>query len=328
MIFKMIIAVLIILSAIIIGYFFVGFPKPSKDIVWGVNFSQKRAEEFGFKWQDVYLAILDDLGAKKIKIAVHWDFVEGNEGEYYFDDLDFQLQEAEKRGVKVILVIGRKTPGWPECHIPNWAKEFSKEEQQKKILALLEKIVSKYKDSKVVEYWQVENEPFFPFGKCAWKDPGFLKKEIELVKSIDSSKPVIISDSGEFSLWLRAASYGDVLGMTMYKKAWFEEINRHINYPFPATFYSRKANLIKALFKKDVMCVELQAEPWGKVLNYKLPLEEQDKIMTLQDLKRNIAFAKNTNIKRFYLWGAEWWYWMKTKNNRPEFWEEAKKLFQ
>jgi hypothetical protein len=324
---KMILIFLIIILAIIVGYFFVGFPKSSDDIVWGVNFSQQRAEEFGLDWREVYTALLDDLKAKNIKIAVSWDYVEGNKDEYYFNDLDFQIQEAEKKGAKVILVLGRKTPGWPECHIPVWAKDLSKEEQQKRILALLEKMVSKYKDSAAVEYWQIENEPFFPFGECSWKDPEFLKQEIALVKSLDPSRKVIISDSGEFSFWLKAASFGDIVGVTMYKKAWFEEINRHIDYPFPPTFYSRKANLIKVLFKKDVMCVELQAEPWGPVLNYKMPLDEQDKIMTLQDLKENIAFAEKTNIKRFYLWGAEWWYWMKEKNQRPEFWEEAKKLF-
>jgi hypothetical protein len=324
---KMILIFLIIILAIIVGYFFVGFPKSSDDIVWGVNFSQQRAEEFGLDWREVYTALLDDLKAKNIKIAVSWDYVEGNKDEYYFNDLDFQIQEAEKKGAKVILVLGRKTPGWPECHIPVWAKDLSKEEQQKRILALLEKMVSKYKDSAAVEYWQIENEPFFPFGECSWKDPEFLKQEIALVKSLDPSRKVIISDSGEFSFWLKAASFGDIVGVTMYKKAWFEEINRHIDYPFPPTFYSRKANLIKVLFKKDVMCVELQAEPWGPVLNYKMPLDEQDKIMTLQDLKENIAFAEKTNIKRFYLCGAEWWYWMKEKNQRPEFWEEAKKLF-
>ena len=32
-------------------------------------------------------------------------------------------------------------------------------------------------------------------------------------------------------------------------------------------------------------------------------------------------------LKEFYLWGAEWWYWMKEKQNKPEIWDEAKKLF-
>jgi len=27
------------------------------------------------------------------------------------------------------------------------------------------------------------------------------------------------------------------------------------------------------------------------------------------------------------LWGGEWWYWMKEKQNQPEIWQEAKKLF-
>jgi len=324
----MILIILIILLATIIAYFFIGVSRPSENVEWGINFSQKRSEEFSLDWRENYLAILDDLGAKKIKIAVPWDFIEGREGEYYFNDLDFQVEEAGKRDAKLILVIGRKTPGWPECHIPKWAINKTKEEQQEKILSLIREIVTRYKDSEIVEYWQVENEPFFPFGKCLWRDPSFLKKEIELVKSIDPSKPVIISDSGEFSLWFRAASHGDVLGVTMYKKAWFEELGLYISYPFPATFYNRKANLIRAFFKKDVFCVELQAEPWGPVLNYKLPLEEQEKTMTLEILQKNLKFAKKTNLNKFYLWGAEWWYWMKIKNDRPEFWEEIKSLFK
>jgi len=323
----MIIAILLIILAIIIGYFFIGFPKTSEDIVWGVNFSQKRSQEFGLDWKENYLAILDDLGVKKIKIGTYWDLLEREEGKYFFDDLDWQIKEAEKRGVAVILVIGRKTPGWPECHIPDWAREKTKQEQQEAILGLLGKIVNRYKNSPALEYWQVENEPFFPFGKCLWKNKSFLKKEIDLVKSIDSSKPVIITDSGEFSLWFRTALYGDVVGTTMYKKAWFEELGLYIYYPFPSTFYSRKANLVRWLFKKDVFCVELQAEPWGPVLNYKLPLEEQEKTMNLERFKKNIQFAKKTNLNKFYLWGAEWWYWMKKNHNQSEFWEEAKKLF-
>jgi len=325
---KIILAVLLILSAIIIGYFFVGFPKVSEDIAWGVNFSQKRAEEFGFDWKEVYLAALDDLGAKNIKLAVHWDLVEKADGEYYFDDVDYQLRQAQDRGAKVILVIGRKTPGWPECHVPRWAEELGKEEQQIKILALLENIVLRYRDWPAVEYWQVENEPFFPFGECLWKDNDFLKKEVDLVKSIDSSRSVIISESGEFPLWFKAASNGDILGITMYRRAFFGELGLYVNYPFPPVFYDRKASLIRSLLKKDVFCVELQAEPWGPALNFKLSMEEQEKSMTLEKLKKNIDFAQRTGLERFYFWGTEWWYWMKEENKRPEFWDETKKLFQ
>jgi len=73
--------------------------------------------------------------------------------------------------------------------------------------------------------------------------------------------------------------------------------------------------------------VELQAEPWGEKLLYDSPLEEQEKTMNLEQFKYNIEFARNTGISEFYLWGAEWWFWMKEKQDSPEIWNEAKKLF-
>jgi hypothetical protein len=111
-----------------------------------------------------------------------------------------------------------KTPRWPECHIPEWAKLQSKEEQQAAILDFLKEIVARYDSSKAIVRWQVENEPFFPFGECPWVDKEFLKKEVALVKSLDSkNRPVVVTDSGEGSLWIQAAKIGDIAGTTMYK---------------------------------------------------------------------------------------------------------------
>jgi len=315
-----------IIILVLFCYFFVGFPKEKENIIWGVNFSQERAERFGFDWKDVFSAILNDLGAKKLKIAVSWDYVEGKQGQYYFKDIDWQMQEAQKAGAKVILVIGRKTPGWPECHLPAWAKNKSKAEQQEAVLGLLKQFAERYKSYPALETWQVENEPFFPFGDCVWRDDAFLKKEIELVKQIDPSRPVVVSDSGEGSLWFRAAYLGDIVGTTLYRKAWFREIKSYVDYPIPPVFYKRKADLVKLVFNKKVFCGELQAEPWGPEWNYTLPVEEQLKSMDLKGLKSNIEYAKKSGLDEFYLWGTEWMYWMKEKQNHPEFWNEIKLL--
>ena len=341
-IFKITILSLIILVLLSAGYFFIGSPKPAENIIWGVNFSQKHAQYLRLDWKETYLSLLDDLGAKNLKIGSYWDLIEQKEGEYNFDDLDWQIKEAENYGAEVLLVIGMKSPRWPECHIPDWAKGLDREEQQEKVLNLIEKLILRYQKSPAIKYWQVENEPFFPFGECLSVDKKFLKKEIELVKKFDT-RPVIISDSGEFPFWITAARMGDVVGITMYKKVWFAipgflktksewlerlEIGTYIYYPFPPTFYSRKAEIIKKIFNKDVICVELQAEPWGPEGLYNSPLKEQEKSMNLEQFKYNIEFAKKTELKEFYLWGAEWWYWMKEKQGNPEFWNEAKKLFQ
>lgn len=323
----LILLILLLFLSVIIGYFFIGIPKHAEKITWGINFSQKHAKNLGLDWQETYLALLDDLGAKNLKIAVHWDLIESEEGKYNFEDLDWQIQKAEEKGVNLLLVIGMKTPRWPECHIPDWARNLSKEGRQEKILKFIKEIVSRYKESKAIKYWQVENEPFFPFGICPKPDKELLKKEINLVKYLDGKRPVIISESGEFSLWFKAARYGDIIGTTMYKKVWFRELNSYLSYPFPPIFYQRRAKLINRIFGKEVICVELQAEPWGPVLLYDLPIEEQEKTMNLKQFQKNIEFAKKTGFDTFYLWGAEWWYWLKEKQNKPEIWQEAKKFF-
>ena len=340
-ILRIILIVFGIIFFIFFYYFFIGTPPRAEKITWGVNFSQKHAQNLGLDWKEVYLALLDDLKVKNIKVAVHWDLIKPTEGEYSFEDLDFQIREAENHNAKVLLVIGMKTGRWPECHIPNWAKNLTQQEQQREILEIVEKTVLRYQDSSAIKYWQIENEPFFPFGECPWIDKSFVKKEIEKVKSLDIQKrPTIVSDSGEGSFWITAASLGDIVGTTIYKKAWFSfswekrtlpflptKVGFYVHYPFPAIFYWRKAQLIQKFFKKDVICVELQAEPWGPKLLYDSPPKEQEKTMNLGQFRYNIEFAKKTGLSEFYLWGVEWWYWLKEKQQNPEIWQEAQKLF-
>ena len=312
----------------IFAYFFLGSAKESNNISWGVNFSQKHASSLGLDFKEVYLDILDDLGVKQIKLGTYWDYIEYEKGKYDFSDLDFLIEEAEKREAKIILVIGMKTIGWPECHIPTWAKDLSKEKQQESILQYLTSIVERYKGKEVISYWQVENEPFFTFGECPWKDRNFLKQEIDLVHSLDPTRKIIITESGEIPFWFQAAKHGDIVGVTTYRKVWSKELNIHITYPLPAVFYNRKAKLINFFFNKPVIGVELQAEPWSKELIYNSTLEEQEKSMNLDQFKKNIAYAKKTGFDQFYLWGAEWWYWLKDEHNRGEIWNEAKNLFE
>ncbi|MFH0856481.1 MAG: endo-1,4-beta-xylanase [bacterium] len=246
-----------------------------------MNFSQKHSQSLKLDWKANYIAILDDLGAKEIKLSTYWDYIEPEASKYSFDDLDWQIEEAEKRNVQILLVIGMKTPRWPECYIPLWATNLDKKAQQEYILDMIKNVVLRYKDKKSIIAWQVENEIFLPFGECPWRDKKFLKKEVSFVKSLDNTMPVVVSDSGEYSLWLQAASIGDIVGITMYKKVWFKEIKMYISYFFSAVFYTNRANLIKKIFGKDISCVELQAEPWGVKLLYDMPLEEQKRSMNL-----------------------------------------------
>ena len=320
------VVVLIIIICLFL-FFFTGKKTLADNINWGVNFSHKQASDLGLDPKKTYLSMIKDLKVDNIKIAVHWDLIEKEKDIFDMTNFDFYMEEAKKNNVNVILALGMKTPRWPEYHIPLWANNLSKENQQKEILEMLTFVVDRYKSYPNLIAWQVENEPFFNFGKAPWKDNDFLKKEIDLVKSLDTGRNVIISDSGEMSFWFKAANFGDIIGITMYTKVWSKPLSNDFDYPFPSVFYGKKADLIKSFFNKDVWCLELQAEPWGKELIQNSTLEDQTESMSLERLKYNIEYAKKTGLNTFYFWGAEWWYYMKEKHNDPSFLNEVKKLW-
>ncbi|KKW08230.1 MAG: Endo-1,4-beta-mannosidase [Candidatus Kaiserbacteria bacterium GW2011_GWA2_49_19] len=317
----------LVFSISLIGYLFLGPSVPAEKIAWGVDFSQKHAENLGLNWQENYLALLDDLGVRHLKISTTWDFLEPQEGQYHFQGLDWQLEQARARGVDVILVLGRKTPRWPECHVPQWARAKAEDQQRETVLGLIRQVVLRYQSNPAIWAWQVENEPLLSFGECPPADKTFLKEEVALVKSLDPGRPVIVSDSGEWSLWFQVARIGDIVGTTLYRTAWVKELGRYADYPFPPVFYHRKAELIEKVFGKRVINIELQAEPWGPQLLYDSPLAEQQKTMTISKFRENLEFARATGLDTFYLWGGEWWYWMKEKQEDSSFWDEAKTIF-
>lgn len=302
-----------------------------KDFKIGVTFSQYYVkEQLGLDWQKTYSAILDSLNPKYLRLIAYWQYLEPKKDDFNFQDLDWQISEAAKRDKEIILVVGHRVPRWPECHHPSWAENLTKEELQEAILSFLSQTVNHYKDIKAIKAWQIENEPLFLlFGDCPKPDREFLKKEIALVKSLDSSRPLVITDSGELSLWFKTAGLSEILGTTLYRTVW----NKYIGYfkhLYPPVFYSLRAWTAKKFFGNEkVIISELQGEPWApdtKTLP-QVPLEEQLKHFSPQDLRKNIKFAQKTGIDEIYLWGAEWWYWLKTEQNNSRFWNEAKKLF-
>lgn len=300
--------------------------KLSDDIEWGVVFSKKMAIDMGLDWKESYFAILDDLKARAMRIPVYWQDIEPKENEYFFDDYDWMMNEAEKRNVKLTLAIGRKVPRWPECHIPDWAESLEEKKQQEKVLEFLPKIVERYKKYPNLFAWQVENEPFLSFGICPELDADFLDEEIDLVRLLDSMRPIVVTDSGELSAWVRAASRADIFGTTMYRIIYKEPFG-YITYPLTPNFFWKKANIVH-LFNPDKQMIisELQAEPWGPGFIADMPIEEQNKSMSIEHFRENIEYAKKVRFPEVYMWGVEWWYWQYIKHNRPEFWMTAKDL--
>lgn len=294
----------------------------------GVTFSQRYASDLGLDWKETFVAILDDLKIKKIRIPVYWDLVSPEKGMYDFSDVDWQLQEAQERNAEIILVVGMKVPRWPECHVPEWAKNDGNARNIKKdeLLNFVGVVADRYKDNQAVKYWQVENEPFLRFGICPPTDADLLDKEIALVRKIDPSREIIVTDSGELSIWIPAAKRADVFGTTMYLSVYSPKVG-YFDYPIGPNFFKFKQWLIeKFANQQKSIVIELQGEPWINGWVADASLEQQFESLDAKKLEKNVHFAKKSGFSEIYLWGVEWWYWLKVKKNHSEIWETARGL--
>src|SRR5690606_23749446 len=116
-----------------------------------------------------------------------------------------------------------------------------------------------------VIYWQVENEPYLEvFAKeyCQELDEAFLLEEIELVRSIDPTRPILVTDSGNLGLWKNAYKHGDAFGTSVYVYFWNPELGQ-FETVLPPWFYRVKENLLKLLYgNKQTFLIELSLEPW------------------------------------------------------------------
>jgi hypothetical protein len=302
--------------------------KPER-ITYGMSFNTLYARELGLDWQETYNAILGDLGVRHLRLAAHWPMVEPARGTYNFSELDYQIMRAEEVGATVILAVGRRLPRWPECHVPPWAQSLSEAERNDALIAYMTAVVTRYKDSPAVTVWQIENEPFlevFAFEHCGVLDTEFLDREIALVREIDGTRPLLVTDSGNLGMWYGAYARGDMFGTSVYVHFWNPELGQFRTF-LPPWFYRVKDNVMRLLFgDKPTMLIELSAEPWLLEPVVDVPLETQFTRMNLQKFEDIIVYAEDTHFDTQYLWGAEWWYWLKLKD-RPEMWERGQQLF-
>lgn len=304
-------------------------PAPEK-ITYGMSFNTLYANELGLPWRTVYDALLDDLKVRHLRLAAHWPMVESVRGEYNFTELDYQISRAEAVGAEVVLGVGRRLPRWPECHVPGWAKGLSQSEHETALLSYIEAVVNRYKDSPAVRVWQVENEPFlrvFAFEHCGELDTELLDKEIALVRSLDATRPILVTDSGNLGTWHGAYRRGDLFGTSVYVYFWNPELGqfRTVLPPWAYRVKERLNTLVSG--KKETVLIELSAEPWLIAPVTETPLSVQFTRMDVHKFNDILEYARSTRYEKQYLWGGEWWYWLKEQGH-PEMWERGRLLYE
>lgn len=323
--------VILILSVVLGNAYYDKINPIDPKVRLGVSYSPAYASQLGLDSQKTYLSIINDLQVKKIRLNSYWSEIEPYKGAFRTEQLDFLIDQADKNGVDILLVVGKKQPHWPECFVPNWARKLSVEERQTQTLDFIQKIVNRYKGHSSIKAWQVENEPIFAWGDdkiCDPIDREFLKTEVKMVKQLDPKRPIVITDSGELRPWRTPMQLSDIFGTTMYRKV-YNPFLGYFYWPLPPAFYNLKSTLVREIFAQNntkTIIAELQTEPWLPDYPAQTDLSMQFKTFSPENLVSNVEYAKRTGFDEIYLWGVEWWYFMDLKGY-PQYLQIARGLF-
>lgn len=294
----------------------------------GASFIPDYAASFGLDPKATLEAIFKDLGIRQVRLVSYWNKMEPEPGKYDFSQLDWQYDLANRYGAKVSLSIGLRQPRYPECRQPTWTTDMAKEQWKPRLYDFITAVVNRYKDNPATADYELENEFLLKaFGKCPDFDRQRLIEEYNLVKRLDPDTKLIISRSNNWVGIPIGQPTPDQFAISVYKRVWdYAYTKRYVEYPMPPWFYASLAGWEELLSGKDMIIHELQAEPWPPPPKdlHETPLDEQFKSLDPKRLKDRIDFGISTGMRTVDLWGAEWWYWMKTKNDDPRFWNIVK----
>lgn len=292
----------------------------------GASFSTQYSEYLELDVLEVYSAMLSDFEELEVlRIPVYWNEIEPAVGEYDFETLDILMDLAAENEVRVTLAIGTKVPRWPECFIPLWLTGDT-DEFEERFFAMISEVVGRYDEHPALERWQVENEPFFPFGDCPVPDPERFQSTIDLVRSIDSTRLIQSTASGEQAVWFLRTGNIDVLGVSLYREVWNSVLGTFI-FPHPPLVYTLQ-RMIAEPFVDMVVISELQMEPWipDYIENIESSIAELYDIFPAEDMDANMEFAQQVGASEIYVWGVEWWYFMLV-HGESRMWEKGIDIF-
>ena len=328
-----ILAIFLLFSSISygVGHWYIQKHK-SEPIVLGASFIPDYAGSFGLDPMQTLQAMVEPahdggLGLKQVRLVSYWSDIEPTQGKYDFSQLDQEFVLANKYGTRVSLSIGLRQPRWPECHPPSWLDVQANNESvwrpqlNKFILA----VVNRYKANPALQDYELENEYFMKvFGTCTDFSRQRLVDEFHIVKAADTKHRVLVSRSDNWVGIPVGQPVPDEYAISVYKRVWDATFtHRYFEYPLPAWFYSSLAGYEELYSGKNMIIHELQAEPWGPKGQEitQISVKEMYKSMSPARLKSRIAYGEATGMKTIDLWGAEWWYWMKTVNHDPGAWD-------
>jgi beta-galactosidase GanA len=180
--------------------------EPRRSTLLGISFRPPQVAVLGLDARTTLRTLLA-YPFQLIRLGAYWNRMEPEPGGFYTDELDWQIDAAERAGKHIILCVGPlKTFSYPEFFVPahHLKRPFPehtliKPSAYPSLLAAAEefitRLVERYKHRNSIVAWQLEHEAVDPLGvEHSWRlDAAFVEKEVEALRKADPTRPVMMN---------------------------------------------------------------------------------------------------------------------------------------
>jgi len=320
--------------------------EPRRSTLLGISFRSPQVAALGLDARTTMQTLLS-YPFQLIRLGAYWNRMEPEPGVFNTDELDWQIDAAERAGKHIILCVGPlKTFSYPEFFVP--AHHLRQPLQEHTLIRpsdypslltaatdFITRLVERYKHRQGIVAWQLEHEAVDPLGvEHSWRlDVGFVEKEFEAIKKADSTRPIMMNGFLPTSLPVRLSQWwqtrdqgdsltvaqrlADIVGIDYYPRHALLTVGTKTLY-LDGSKSPWQQQRRKQLFAwsrahaQKLMISEGQAEPWETVTTPPNP----DKQGMYSCLPEQIINNYNTcmcwsrqeaSLYMYIFWGAEYW---------------------
>jgi hypothetical protein len=320
--------------------------EPRRSTLLGISFRSPHVAVLGLDARTTLQTLLT-YPFQLIRLGAYWNRIEPEPGIFLTDELDRQIDAAERAGKQIMLCVGPlKTFSYPEFFVPahhlkhpfpehTLIKPYAYPSLLTAATEFITRLAERYKQRKSIVAWQLEHEAVDPLGvEHTWRlDVAFVEKEMEALRKADPTRPIMLNGFLPTSLpvrlsqWWRTRDQGDSLAVAqrMADMVGIDYYPRHALMTIGAkTLYmdgskrpwqQRRRKQVFAWTRthgQKLLIAEGQAEPWETMTVPPNPYKQG----MYSCLPEHVITNYNTcmrwsqheaDLYAYLFWGAEYW---------------------
>jgi hypothetical protein len=320
--------------------------EPRRSTLLGISFRSPQVAVLGLDVRTTLQTLLT-YPFQLIRLGAYWNRIEPEPGLFLTDELDWQIDAAERAGKQIMLCVGPlKTFSYPEFFVPahhlkhpfpehTLIKPYAYPSLLTAATEFITRLAERYKQRKSIVAWQLEHEAVDPLGvEHTWRlDVAFVEKEMEALRKADPTRPIMLNGFLPTSLpvrlsqWWRTRDQGDSLavaqrmadmvGIDYYPRHALMTIGTKTLYldGSRSPWQQRRRKQVFAWTRthgQKLLIAEGQAEPWETVTTPPNPYKQG----MYSCLPEHVIINYNTcmrwsqqeaDLYAYLFWGAEYW---------------------